>query len=76
MDIRPVGPEGATSSNLVKMYEQVAADYELSFSNHAAMSCYGAATMFDRVNGIAKQLKDEIGTMMAVLRSDFCCFLV
>ena len=66
LDIRPVGPEGATSDNLVKMFKQVAADYDLSLSNHVAMSCDGAAAMFGRVNGVAKQLEDEIGTMISV----------
>ena len=66
LDIRPVGPEGATSNNLVKMFKQVAADYDLSLSNHVAMSCDGAAAMFGRVNGVAKQLEDEIGTMVSV----------
>ena len=66
MNIRPVGPEVATSNNLVKMFKQVAADYDLSLSNNVAMSCDGAAAMFGRVNGVAKQLEDEIGTMIAV----------
>ena len=46
--IRPVGPKNATSDNLV------VADYDVSPSNHVAVSCDGAAAMFGRFNGVAK----------------------
>ena len=52
LDIRPVGSEGATSDNLVKMFKQVASDYEFCLSNLVAMSCDGAAAMFGRVNSV------------------------
>lgn len=48
------------------MFKQVAAECDLSFYNHLAMSFDGAAAMFGRANSVAKQLKDEIGTIINV----------
>ena len=48
------------------MFKQVAADNEISLPNHVTMSCDGAVAMLDRVNGVVKQLKNEIGTMISV----------
>ena len=66
LDLRPVGVEGATSDNLVKIFKQVAADYDLSLCHHVAMSCDGAAAMLGRINSVAKQLENEIGTMISM----------
>ena len=62
----PFGPESATSDNLVKLSKQVAANFDFSLSNRVAISFDDAAAMLGRVNGVAKQLEDEIGTMLSI----------
>ena len=66
LDIRPLDSAGVTADNIVKTFKQVASDYNLNLHNHIALSCDGARSMLGRHNGVAKQLEEEIGSMVSI----------
>jgi hypothetical protein len=66
LDIRRLGSAGGTAANLLATFKKVAEEYELDTNNHVAIACDGAAAMLGRNNGMAKQLQDEVVSMISV----------
>ena len=66
LDIRRMGSAGGTAANLLATFKAVAEDYDMDLKNHVAIACDGAAAMIGRHNGMAKQLQDEVVSMISV----------
>jgi len=62
---------GATAANLFRLWNDVAADYDLDVSKHVAVACDGAAAMICRRNSLFQKLlnKTQSLTRCAAMRT-------